>query len=160
MCSNRSIALRGTSPTMQKPEIFPTEESIQSTASFTAQKWKLWCLKFREESSTTMKRWAYLALHGVILSQAQAADAVNFFPLQTLPCLVVAKWFFFFFLAIPYYFPSLPSRQNSGITNTSAVTRLIKYEQYQLGVLHSANSVMAAQGASLVEQGGLYDICP
>lgn len=78
MCSNRSVALRSNSPTMKKPEIFPTEESIQSTVSTMAQKWKFWCLKFREDSSTTVKRWAYLALHRVILSQAQGADAVNF----------------------------------------------------------------------------------
>jgi len=57
-------------------------------------------------------------------------------------------------------FPACLADRTQKLPIPSAVTQLIKYEQYQLGACVQSELCNAAQGASLVEQEGLYVTCP
>lgn len=157
MCSNSSIALRSNSPIMEKTEIFPTEESIQSTVSAMAQKWKLWCLKFRGEQNNSKKMslpciaWSHLV-------SGPRSRCCKFLPLQALHIWLLQSDFSSWpFLTI---FPACLAGTTQELPIPRQWQNWLSMSNTSLGFAFSQSSVMAAQGASLVEQEGLYVTCP
>lgn len=113
-CSTRSIAVRSNSSTRRSTESLPTEGSSVKGPNHDTE-WNIWCINSGRKVTPQEKEGPTsqsTESSGLMATEQELHIAAT----PGSARLAVPKHFFF--LAIPFCFPTLPSRHSSGTTST------------------------------------------